>query len=190
MDIITLLLLSVGLAMDASAVSIANGMCYNCLENYNRYKSPLAFGIAQAVMPLLGYFFGSLFAEYISFLDHWITLIILSFIGGKMILDAVKDYRSVKSVSSKKRELDSNTIFVQAIATSIDAFTVGVSFAVMNVNIFTAVVCIGVITFLCCTFCINLGSKLGSFAKEGAQILGGIILIFIGIRTFIEHTML
>ncbi len=190
MDFSSLILLSLGLAMDACAVSIANGLCYSCNYNNTALKCAFSFGLAQALMPLAGYFLGGVFSQQIKFLDHWIALILLSIIGGKMLCEGIKSLKefTVVTSTSKKPPLTSKTIFAQSIATSIDAFTIGISFALMEVNIFYAISLIGTITFIVCYIAIKLATKLSPTSREKAQITGGIILVMLGIRIFIEHT--
>jgi len=190
MGTITLFFTSLGLSMDACAVSISNGMC---LDNFHKKQillTALAFGFFQAFMPIIGYTVGLAFSNLISFLDHWIALILLCIIGGNMIVEAIKElkYPEVCLISEKK--LTYKKLLAQAIATSIDALAVGIGFAVMQVNIVLAAISIGVITFICSIAGSYLGKKCGQLFKQKAEILGGVILVFIGLKIFIEHTII
>lgn len=190
MNAITLLFTSIGLSMDACAVSISNGMCYSKFNKRDILSTAIAFGVFQAFMPLIGFLAGSLFSEAISFLDHWIALILLSFIGGKMIVEAIKELKYPEACLTGDKSLTFKTLILQAIATSIDALAVGIGFAVMKVNILSAVLSIGVITFINSLIGSHLGKRCGEMFKQKAEILGGAILIFIGLKIFIEHTLI
>ena len=140
------------------------------------------FGVFQAMMPLLGYLFGNLFAELVQALDHWIALVLLGYLGGKMLYDGFK-----KGEEEEVKELSFKTLLVQGVATSIDAFAVGISFATLHVNIALAVCSIGVITFLLSTIGVFIGKKFGDLLNNKATILGGLILVGMGLKIFIEH---
>jgi putative Mn2+ efflux pump MntP len=191
MSILTLLLTSLGLAMDAFAVSVSNSMCYKNENKKTALLTSFAFGAFQGAMPLIGFFAGSLFSKYIKTFDHWIALLVLSFIGGKMIIDAIKEMREIKTVESCPL-LTFKLILLQAVGTSIDAMAVGIGFAALGesglfVNIFVTCLIIALVTFLCCTVAHLIGKKAGEMLKEKAQIFGGAILIIIGLKIFIEH---
>jgi putative Mn2+ efflux pump MntP len=164
-------------------------MCYGNIHKKQIITTAAAFGLFQAFMPILGFFIGSVFSDAISSLDHWIALILLSFIGGKMIIEAVKELKYPEACLTSSKYLTPKTLIVQAIATSIDALAVGVGFAVMKVDILSAALSIGIITFINSIIGSHLGKKFGELFKQKAEILGGLILIGIGIKIFIEHTM-
>lgn len=189
MGSITLFFTSLGLSMDACAVSISNGMCYGNIHKKQILTTALAFGFFQAFMPVLGFFIGSSFSEAISSIDHWIALLLLSFIGIKMISDAINELRYPEACLVSCKNLNTKTLIVQAIATSIDALAVGVGLAVIKVDIFRAAFSIGIITFINSIIGSYLGKKFGEMFKQKAEILGGLILIGIGIKIFIEHIM-
>jgi putative Mn2+ efflux pump MntP len=189
MGSITLLFTSLGLSMDACAVSISNGMCYGNIHKKQIFSTAAAFGFFQAFMPILGFFIGSTFSDYIASLDHWIALILLSFIGSKMVIEAIKELKYPEACITSSKNLTPKTLLLQAVATSIDALAVGVGFAVMKVDIYSAALSIGIITFINSIIGSHLGKKFGQLFKQRAEILGGLILIGIGIKIFIEHTI-
>ena len=184
MDFITILFIGIGLAMDASAVSLAKGMGLD-KDQVKKYAFilALAFGLFQALMPAIGYFAGSHFAEYIQSIDHWIAFILLSFIGINMIHEGKEE----KEDNEKSTSLAFKDVLILAIATSIDALAVGVSFAFLKVNLLEAVLTIGCTTFILSFFCVLFGKKLGSLFEKYAEFLGGGILILLGLKILIEH---
>lgn len=190
MGFFTLFLTSLGLSMDACAVSISNGMCYTNIKNKQILSTAFSFGFFQTFMPVLGYIVGLSFREYITFLDHWIALILLGAIGGKMMIDGIKDIKNPEACITSNKILKINILVMQSIATSIDAFAVGIGFAVMKVNIYSACTTIGIVTFLNSIIGSLLGKKFGGIFKQKAEILGGLILILIGLKIFIEHMIL
>lgn len=194
MSIIELILLSIGLAMDAFAVSIGNGLSMKKNEPKAALAIALSFGIFQALMPALGYFLGSTFEAAISRFDHIIALVFLGFIGGKMIIDGIKELRENKNkekaaeTEEKTFKLSFGNLMIQSVATSIDALIVGVSFAALpNVNIWAAVLLIGVITFAISLVGVFSGKKFGQLLGSRAEIFGGLILVGIGVKVFVEH---
>lgn len=189
MGSIMILFTSLGLSMDACAVSISNGMCFGNIKKKQILSTAAAFGIFQAFMPVLGYIVGSTFSETISFLDHWIALILLGFIGGKMIIEALKELKYPEACLNVEKNLTFKTLILQAIATSIDALAVGIGFAVIKVDIISAALSIGAITFINSVIGSNLGKKFGEMFKQKAEIFGGVILVLIGLKIFIEHTI-
>lgn len=186
MSVITIILISFGLAMDAFAVSVTNGMCYKKFRKSDMFLTVITFGTFQAFMPVMGFIFGNTFLDTIQFLDHWIALFFLGAIGINMILEAIKSSKNVEYVC-KNMTFTYKLLVVQGVATSIDALAVGISFAVTKTNILFAAASIGIITFLCCSFGIFLGKRFDSLLKEKAEIFGGCILLFIGVKIFIEH---
>ncbi len=190
MGSLALFFTSIGLSMDACAVSISNGMCFGNINKKQIISTAAAFGFFQAFMPLLGYMVGSTFSDTVAFLDHWIALILLGLIGGKMIAEALKELKCPEACLNVEKNLTIKTLLLQAIATSIDALAVGIGFAVMKVDIFNAALSIGIITFINSIIGSNLGKKFGELFKQKAEILGGAILVFIGLKIFIEHTFI
>lgn len=184
----TILVTALGLSADACAVSMTNGMCY---KNQSALKiglaSGLTFGIFQGIMPLIGFYIGKLFESYATSLDHWIALILLGFIGGKMIFESLK---SAKEDDAKSCPLFSaKTLLIQGVATSIDALAVGISFAFFAGNGISIAFCIGIVTFIMSFVGVLLGRKFGDLLSDKAQIVGGIILVGIGVKIFLDHTV-
>lgn len=189
MNMSTVALLAVALSMDAFAVSICNGIVYVGEDRNVAFSSAFAFGLAQALMPVIGYFLGSTFLEYIVHLDHWIALILLGAIGGKMVKDSLDEFKKCQICGNEPQYvlMDTKIIVLQAIATSIDALAVGIGLAVMQVNIAVASTVIGFTTFAFCFFGCKLGKKLGEKFSHTATFLGGLVLIAIGVKIFAEH---
>jgi len=186
MDLLSLIFTGIGLAMDASAVSIAKGMSLPNEKNKNyALKLGLAFGIFQGLMPLIGYLAGSTFSGYIQSVDHWVAFILLALIG----LNMIKESREEKE-NEEVSDLSLKVILLLAIATSIDALAVGVSFAFLKVNIVLACSIIAIVTFILSFICVMVGKRLGSLFQKYAEIFGGIILMMIGAKILIEHLFL
>ncbi|HAX73217.1 MAG TPA: manganese efflux pump MntP [Firmicutes bacterium] len=184
MSLIAIIFVAFGLAMDAFTVSIAKGISLKKVNSMAALKVALFFGGFQALMPLIGYALGVGFEKYVTAIDHWIALILLCVLGGKMVLNTFKgDEEVVEEVDPLKN----SSLTVLAIATSIDALAVGISFAFLNVNILTAILFIGIITFAICYGGVLLGKSVGPFLKNYSELVGGIILILIGISIFLEH---
>lgn len=189
MSFIEILLIGIGLSMDAFAVALCKGLSMKKIDVKASVIIAIFFGAFQAVMPLIGYFVCINFEKFISSFDHWIAFGLLEFIGIKMIIDAVKERK--KNEEESEFHLKIGELFILAIATSIDALAVGVSFAcVDDVNIFTSVLIIGVTTFILSFIGVFIGNKFGAKFKTTAAIIGGIILILIGVKIIIEHILI
>lgn len=182
MSFIEIIVLSLGLAMDATAVSLTDGLSDRKIKISKALLIGLTFGFFQAMMPLLGFLFGNLFAELIETLDHWIALVLLGYLGGKMLYDGFK-----KGEEEEIKKLNFKNLLIQGVATSIDAFAVGISFATLHVDITLAVCSIGIITMVLSTIGVLIGKKFGDLLNNKATILGGLILVGMGIKIFIEH---
>lgn len=183
-----LFIIAVTLAMDAFAVSITNGIATGVKPKKRViFQVAFSFGLAQAIMPFIGYFTGRIFADYIRGFDHWVAFILLGVIGANMIYDAICEIKCGGTPSDNVISL--KTIVLQSIATSIDALAVGVSFAVLDVNIFYAVFIIGIVTFVLCIIGGFIGNRVGGIFKEKAAIIGGVVLILVGIHILLEHMM-
>lgn len=189
MQLWELFLLALALAMDAFAVSVSDGICMKGLSKAKTLIIPLFFGIFQGLMPLIGYFAGSTFSDVIKAWDHWLAFALLAVIGGKMIIEAIREMKSPDSCNGASESFSLRTVTVQAIATSIDALAIGISFAALGVNQYTSSLFIAVVTFICCLFGVILGKKFSGFLLKKAELVGGIILILIGIKILIEHLL-
>ena len=181
MGVIEIILIGVGLAMDAFAVSICKGLSMSKMEWKKAGIIGMYFGGFQALMPVIGYFLGVGFEDKIKSIDHWIALILLSIIGINMIREAFSDEDEADD------KIDFKTMIILAIATSIDALTVGVTFAFLSVNIWFSMVVIGIITFIMSVIGVKIGNVFGDKYKSKAEITGGIILILLGIKVLLEH---
>lgn len=180
MSIAELFVLAVGLSMDAFAVSICKGLSLGKIKTRHMMIAGAWFGGFQALMPLIGYFLGSFLAEMITKYAHWIAFVLLLFLGGKMVKEAFSEEESVDP------SMDARNMLLLAVATSIDALAVGVTFAFLQVAILPAVSFIGVIAFLCSAVGVKIGSIFGDKYSKKAQITGGIILILIGVKILLD----
>ena len=187
MGIIELALIAVGLSMDAFAVSVCKGLGMKRLDMGQALVIALFFGGFQALMPLAGWALGSGFQSYIEPVDHWIAFALLAFIGGKMLYDAFHEEDGDEPVAGEAAGLDLKEILMLAIATSIDALAVGVSFAFLQVDIVPAISLIGVITFALSLVGVAAGHQFGARFEKPATIVGGLVLILIGLKILLEH---
>jgi manganese efflux pump family protein len=176
-------LIGVGLSMDAFAVSVTLGLSAKKPRIIDILIPGLYFGFFQALMPLIGYFAGTYFTKYIQSLEHWVAFVLLGFIGGKMI----KDSFSKDEEKTYENPFEFMKMLLLAIATSIDALAVGVTFAFFKLNIFTAILIIGLTTFSISTAGVKTGIIFGTKFKSKAEFIGGAILIVLGIKILIEH---
>lgn len=183
----TLLLMGVGLAMDAFAVSICKGLSMRKVNKKQCLVIGLFFGGFQALMPFIGWVLGSQFEQYITSIDHWIAFILLGFIGGKMVVEAIREKDEAVEVGKMDPPLDLKEMFILAIATSIDALAVGITFAFLQVPIVEAVSIIGITTFVISVIGVYVGNFFGNRYKKKAELAGGIILILIGLKILLEH---
>lgn len=175
-------MIAIGLAMDAFAVAISNGVSVKPFGVKESVQQGLYFGGFQFLMPLIGWFLGSRVKEYIAAFDHWIAFVLLVFIGGNMIKESFE-----KEETQQKTGLDTHILFLQAIATSIDALAVGIGFAILDVDIVKAAVTIGMISFGIAVLGGMLGKYLGNFLQTKAEFAGGLVLVGIGLKILIEH---
>ena len=182
MGILEIVLTAIGLAMDAFAVSICKGLS---MKKMNWKKAIIVggyFGLFQAGMPIIGYFLGSTFEVYVTSVDHWIAFILLSLIGGNMIKEAFDNEEE-----KRNDKVDFKTMIVLAIATSIDALAIGITFAFFDVNLLLAISIIGTITFIISIMGVKIGNKFGDKYQNKAEVVGGLILILLGIKILLEH---
>ena len=182
MSFIEVFLIGVGLAMDAFAVSICKGLSIKKTSYKKVITIALYFSIFQALMPLIGYLIGSTFESLITTIDHWLAFILLNIIGINMIKESKTE--NSETINDK---VDFKTMFLLAIATSIDALTIGITFAFLKTNIFNNILTIGITTFIITSIGVLIGKKFGSKYEKKSQILGGLILIFMGIKILIDH---
>ena len=184
MGIIETSLIALGLAMDAFSVAICKGLSMKKIEIKKAIMIGLYFGIFQGVMPVIGFLLGNTFAETIERCDHWIAFILLAIIGINMIREAFDEDEEVND------KVDFKSMIWLAIATSIDALTVGITFSFLNVNIYFAAILIAIITFVLSILGVVIGNKFGCKYKAKAEIAGGVILVLIGTKIVLEHLMI
>ena len=188
MTLSMLFLTALGLSMDAFAVSISNGISYRRYTAAQQFATAFAFGLFQCLMPLLGWLAGSAVSGLIRTLDHWIALLLLGYLGCSMILGAVLSMRG-QDEACTVCAFTPRHLLMQAVATSIDALAVGITFAALDVDIVRAALLIGPVTFVCSLIGIQVGRRFGAVFKSRAEIFGGAILVFIGLKIFIEHLL-
>ena len=179
-------LLAIGLAMDCFAVSIASGIILKRIQWKPMLTMALAFGFFQALMPLLGWIGASTFSHLIESVDHWIAFVLLAFIGGKMLWEAFTEDED-EGDDKDAEKIDLGEYLILAIATSIDALAVGISFAALSVDIVPAVSLIGVTTFIFSVAGVAIGHTFGARYEKPATIVGGVVLILIGLKILLEH---
>ncbi|MDD6615824.1 MAG: manganese efflux pump MntP family protein [Lachnospiraceae bacterium] len=183
MGLIELFVLAVGLSMDAFAVSVCKGLAMARCDVKKAMTCGIWFGGFQALMPAIGYVLGRQFVDYITAIDHWIAFVLLAFIGGNMIREAVSGEEEETDDS-----LDIKTMFLLAVATSIDALAVGITFAFLpGTNIVAAVSFIGIVTFVLSSLGVKIGNVFGMRYKKKAEIAGGAILLILGVKILLEH---
>lgn len=181
MSFFELFVIGIGLSMDAFAVSICKGLSVGKIRYKHMLLAGLWFGGFQALMPLIGYFLGSAFERYVVSVDHWIAFILLGIIGGNMIKE------SRESDGEQNDSFAFLTMLLLAVATSIDALAVGITFAFLQVNIWLAITTIGCTTFFCSVIGVKVGSIFGTKYKSKAEFFGGAVLVAMGIKILIEH---
>ena len=182
MGLIELFLIAVGLSMDAFAVSVCKGLAMTKCTFKKAAIVGLWFGGFQALMPAIGYVLGAQFQEAIASIDHWIAFVLLALIGGNMIHEALDNDEEEADAS-----LNVKTMFLLAVATSIDALAIGITFAFLKVNIIPAVCFIGIVTFIISFAGVKIGNVFGARYKNKAEIVGGVILILLGLKILLEH---
>ncbi len=182
MGIIEIALIGIGLAMDAFAVSVCKGLSMKKLYWEKSIIIAWYFGVFQGLMPVLGYYLGSTFQDLVTSVDHWIAFILLAIIGGNMIKESFDDEEE-----KRNDDVGFKTMIILAIATSIDALAVGITFAFLNVNLYEAAMFIGIITYIMSLIGVKVGFKFGDKFQNKAELCGGIILILIGSKILFEH---
>ncbi len=183
---IELFLIGVGLSMDAFAVSVCKGLAMEKVNKKQAVIIGLYFGGFQALMPFVGWLLGIRFQRYITSVDHWIAFFLLAFIGGRMLLEAIRG-RDEEEIFEKDLPLKHRELLILAVATSIDALAVGITFAFLDTPILEAVAIIGCTTFLLSIAGVGVGNFFGTRYKKRAEIAGGVILILIGLKILTEH---
>lgn len=182
MGILEIFLIGIGLSMDAFAVSVCKGLSMKKLDWKKAIIIALYFGVFQAVMPVVGYLLGTTFESLVTQVDHWIAFILLGIIGANMIKEALG-----KESENSNDKVDFKTMIVLAIATSIDALAVGITFAFLKTKLLSSILIIGVTTFVLSLVGVKIGNKFGDKYEKKAEFLGGVILILIGVKILIEH---
>lgn len=182
MELTEIILISIGLAMDAFAVSVCKGLSMKKMDWKKAIIIGLWFGFFQALMPAIGYFLGSKFEHLIVSVDHWVIFGLLSFIGIKMI----KESFSISSENCNDN-VDFKTMLLLALATSIDALGVGITFAFLDTNLILAISLIGIITWIISVIGVKIGNRFGDKYESKAELTGGIILVLLGIKILLEH---
>ena len=182
MELFEIVVIGIGLAMDAFAVSVCKGLSMKKMNWKKAVIIALYFGIFQAIMPIIGYFLGNTFSSFIENIDHWLSFILLSAIGINMIKN------SFDSEEDKRNDnIDIKTMLLLSIATSIDALAIGITFAFFKINLLFSIIIIGLITFILSIFGVKIGNKFGDKFQNKAEIIGGFILIVIGLKILLEH---
>jgi putative Mn2+ efflux pump MntP len=183
MDFLTMLLIAVGLSFDTFAVSLTSGLTVRDIRFSQAVRIAFILALFQAIMPLIGWILGNQVSGLMANYDHWIAFGLLSVLGLKMVYESVKNER----VSSSSNPLNLMVLLGMAVATSMDAFVVGVSFALIDLNIYWSILVIGIVTFLVAMIGMLFGKKVGDRFGKRMEILGGIILIGIGIKILLSH---
>lgn len=171
--------------MDAFAVSVASGVTIKNLRIHHALRIAVAFGLFQAVMPVIGWLAGITLQDYVSGFDHWVAFVLLGFIGGKMIYEATR----IEEAEEPANPLNYYVLFVLALATSIDALAVGITFAMLGTAIVTPIIVIGSVTFVLCLAGVYIGDVFGHFFEKKIEILGGLVLIGIGLKILLQHLL-
>lgn len=186
---LTYFLVAIGLAMDAFAVSVSSGICIPNLKPRYSFRAALAFGLFQFAMPVAGWLAGEAFRSLIQGFDHWIAFILLAFVGGKMALEGLqkKDDGACEEPDSRRSILDLGGLLVLAVATSIDALAVGLSYSVIGTPILLPATIIGIVTFLLSLVGCEFGKRIGAKFERWAELAGGLVLMGIGAKILLEH---
>lgn len=184
---IELFVIGVGLSMDAFAVAVCKGLGMKMVNWRHAFVIALMFGGFQGLMPLIGWALGSQLTSLIEPVDHWIAFVLLAFIGGKMLWDAFRGDDGCETCGCAEEKLDMRELLMMAVATSIDALAVGVTFAFLGVNVMAAVVVIGVTTFALSFVGVVVGNRFGARFEKPATVAGGVVLVLIGLKILLEH---
>ncbi len=185
MDLLTIIAVAIGLSFDTFAVSLSFGVIQNRMLFIQALKVAFVMAFSQAGFLVAGYFAGSIISEFIKAADHWVALILLSFLGIRMVVEGLKDSENNKIIDCTKPL----TLISAAVSTSIDAFAVGISFALLEIRIWISGIIIGIVTFLASMTAIRIGKSAAGRLDRKVLFVGGLILIAIGIKIFLEHTL-
>jgi putative Mn2+ efflux pump MntP len=185
MDLLTIIAVALGLSFDTFAVSLSFGVVQNRVLFWQAVRVAIVLAIFQAGLLVIGFYLGSFVSEIIKAADHWIALALLSFLGIRMIIEGIKRKKEEEARDYSKPL----TLLTIAVGTSIDAFAVGISFALLDIKIWSSAIIIGIVTFLASMFAIRIGKSAGEKLGKRVEIIGGLILIAIGIKIFLEHVM-
>jgi putative Mn2+ efflux pump MntP len=185
--VFSVVLIGLSLSLDAFAVSVCSGISAPNLRRFYTIRASLFFGLFQFIMPVTGWFLGMSFVTYIQAYDHWVAFGLLAFIGGKMLLEGIRHKKGGGSDAGEANVRDLKTLLILAIATSIDALAVGLTFSMLGGGIWLEAALIGVITFVVCNCGFEFGRRVGTLLEKWAAISGGVILIGIGLKILIEH---
>lgn len=185
MDFITIVAVALGLSFDTFAVSLSCGVVQNKILFRQAFRVGLTFAVFQAGLLVTGYFLGSFISDFMKAADHWIALALLSFLGVRMIIEGIRR----KENEEVRDYTNTMTLITMAVGTSIDAFAVGISFALLSIRIWYSAVIIGIVTFLASMTAIRVGKSAGHRLGNKVEIVGGLILIAIGIKIFLEHIL-
>lgn len=191
-----ILLIAVSLSMDAFAVSVSSAACSKDIQRYHMIRAAGAFGLFQFIMPLAGWFLGTTFSNFLSAFDHWIAFGLLAFVGGKMLVEVFEEWiktpASCECSPDEKKKLDITSkriVLILALATSIDALAVGMSFAVIGTQAFFPSLIIGFVTFIICLAGFFFGKRISCMLGRYAQLAGGFILVGIGTKILLSHIL-
>jgi putative Mn2+ efflux pump MntP len=185
MDLLTIIAVALGLSFDTFAVSLSYGVVQNKILFWQAVRIACVLAVFQAGMLVTGYFLGSFVSEFIKAADHWVALALLSFLGIRMIIEGIRRKEEEKTMDFAKPLV----LLTIAVGTSIDAFAVGISFALLDIRIWMSGIIIGTVTFLASMTAIRIGKSAGKHLGQRVEIVGGLILIAIGVKIFLEHML-
>jgi putative Mn2+ efflux pump MntP len=185
MDLLTIIAVALGLSFDTFAVSLSYGVVQNRVLFLQAVRVAIVLAIFQAGLMVAGFFLGSFVSEFVKAADHWVALALLSFLGIRMIIEGIKRRKEDETRDYSKPL----TLLTIAVGTSIDAFAVGISFALLDIKIWSSAIIIGIVTFLASMIAIRIGKSAGEKLGKRVEMIGGLILIAIGVKIFLEHVL-
>lgn len=187
MEFITITLLALGLSADAFAVALTNGICSAKVTKKDAVTTAFTFGLFQTIMPILGYYLGATFFDIIYRFQHWIAFLLLTSIGANMLSEVYHEWKHPEKDSILQDIFTPKKLIMQGIATSIDALAAGVSMVAIQLNIVSAALFIGLITFFCCAVGVFIGKRFGALLGIRARLVGSMVLIILGLKILLEH---